>query len=159
MKLSAQEEFGLRCLLAIAKQGEGASLTIAEISEMEGMSTSHVGKILSILRQSGILVSTRGQTGGYALARDPSRIVVRDILEPLGGRLYTTEFCDRHAGVNAACVHETDCLMKPLWANLQAAVDQVLGKYTLADMLHGNIAEPLTALSAAPPPREPLPIR
>ena len=50
MKLSSQEEYGLRCLLQLARAGVGASLTIAEMSEREGISAPNVAKIMRILR-------------------------------------------------------------------------------------------------------------
>ena len=51
MKFSAQEEFGLRCMLQIARLGPDGSLTIPEIAKNEGMSTTHVAKLLMILRK------------------------------------------------------------------------------------------------------------
>ncbi|ARU39689.1 hypothetical protein CCB80_00435 [Armatimonadetes bacterium Uphvl-Ar1] len=63
MKFSAQEEYGLRCLIALARKGVGQSMTIPEISDQEGLTSSHVAKILAILRRSGFVASTRGQSG------------------------------------------------------------------------------------------------
>ncbi|HWW94152.1 MAG TPA: Rrf2 family transcriptional regulator, partial [Vicinamibacteria bacterium] len=69
MKLSSQEEYGLRCLLQLGREGEGRSLTIAEMSQREGISTPNVAKIMRILRRAGLVLSTRGKSGGYTLAR------------------------------------------------------------------------------------------
>ena len=69
MKLSTQEEYGLRCLLQIARVGASASLTIAEMSEREGISSPNVAKIMRILRRAGLVNSTRGKSGGSLLAR------------------------------------------------------------------------------------------
>jgi Rrf2 family transcriptional regulator, iron-sulfur cluster assembly transcription factor len=52
MKLSANEEYGLRCLLRLGYAGEGGSLTIPEISHAEGVSPAYAAKILRILRRS-----------------------------------------------------------------------------------------------------------
>ena len=87
MKFSAQEEYGLRCLLQIARLGPEGSLTIPEIARHEGMSPTHVAKLLMILRRDGFLASTRGQQGGYALALPPEKTYVGDVLASLGGRL------------------------------------------------------------------------
>ena len=76
MKLSSQEEYGLRCLLQIARQGEGGSLTIAEMSQREGISAPNVAKILRILRRAGLVKSTRGKAGGSSTPR--SAIAIRD---------------------------------------------------------------------------------
>ena len=147
MKFSAQEEYGLRCLVALARRGVGTSMTIPEISHQEGLTSSHVAKILAILRRSGFVASTRGQSGGYALSMDPKDMVLRDVLEPLGGRMFSEEFCERHTGILANCVHETDCTLRPLWNGIQQAVDGVVGRYTVQDLLDGTIEPPKIQLS------------
>ena len=50
MKLSATEEYGLRCLLQLAKCGDGRSLTIPEISRAEGLSVPNAAKLMRVLR-------------------------------------------------------------------------------------------------------------
>jgi Rrf2 family protein len=135
MKLSSQEEYGLRCLLQIARAGEGASLTIAEMSEREGISAPNVAKIMRILRRASLVKSTRGKAGGYALARPAAELRAIDALAALGGRLFDTGFCDRHAGALRHCLNTHDCSIRPVLRGLQQAVDQVLGELTLASLL------------------------
>ena len=59
VKLSSQEEYGLRCALNLARlgvqgdSGERNSITIAQISATEGLSTEYAGKLLGILSKSG----------------------------------------------------------------------------------------------------------
>ena len=154
MKFSAQEEFGLRCLISIAREGEEGFLTILQISEREGLSGSHVAKLLSILRKHGFVKSVRGQQGGYRMARPPQAILVRDVLEALGGRLYDSGFCLRHAGLGESCVHETDCTLRPLWGTVQNAVDRVIAMITLQDLLDGKVDSPNAVMQGLPPRRE-----
>jgi len=135
MKLSSQEEYGLRCLLQIARAGEGASLTIAEVSEREGISAPNVAKIMRLLRRAGLVRSTRGKAGGYTLARPASDVRVLDVLGALGGRLFDSGFCDRHAGLEAACLNTSDCSIRPVLRHIQDAVDQALGELTLQGLL------------------------
>jgi Rrf2 family protein len=135
MKFSAQEEFGLRCLLQIARLPEGESMTIPQISEVEGISATHVAKLLMILRKEGFVRATRGQQGGYTLARPAASIPVGDVLAALGGRLFDDEFCNRHAGHMHICAHHVDCSVKSLWQVIQTAVDNVVNRITLADLL------------------------
>jgi len=135
MKLSSQEEYGLRCLLQLARAGEAASLTIAEMSEREGISAPNVAKIMRILRRAGLVNSTRGKSGGYSLARPAAEVRALDVLSALGGRLFDTEFCDRHAGVERHCLNTRDCSIRPVLRGLQQAVDHVLGELTLASLL------------------------
>lgn len=135
MKLSSQEEYGLRCLLQLARAGAGTSLTIAEMSEREGISAPNVAKIMRILRRAGLVRSTRGKSGGYHLARPAAEVRALDVLSALGGRLFDPGFCDRHAGVEAHCLNTRDCSIRPVLRGLQDAVDQVLEELTLASLL------------------------
>ena len=153
MKFSAQEEFGLRCLISIAREGDDGFLTILQISEREGLSGSHVAKLLSILRKHGFVKSVRGQQGGYRMARPPQEILVRDLLEALGGRLYDSGFCLRHAGLGESCVPETDCTLRPLWGTVQNAVDRVIAMITLQDLLDGTLESPNAVMQGLPPRR------
>ncbi|HSD25883.1 MAG TPA: Rrf2 family transcriptional regulator [Vicinamibacteria bacterium] len=142
MKLSTQEEYGLRCLLQLARAGEGASLTITEMSEREGISSPNVAKIMRILRRAGLVKSTRGKAGGYRLTRPAVEVRALDVLSALGGRLFDTGFCDRHAGVERHCLNTRDCSIRPVLRGLQEAVDHVLGELTLASLLpsEGEVA-------------------
>ena len=135
MKLTSQEEYGLRCLLRIAREGEGGSLTIPKISQKEGISNFYVAKLMRILRRNGLVRSVRGQAGGYALARPADQIVVGETLAVLGGRLYDPGFCEEHAGNESLCANSVDCSVRSLWQAVQQVVDQVLSKTTLKDLL------------------------
>lgn len=135
MKFSAQEEYGLRCLIQIARQGEGGSLTIPEISKLEGLTTTHAAKLLMILRKEGFITSARGQSGGYSLSAKPADIKVADVLNALGGKLYDAEFCGRHSGALDICTHAVDCSVRSLWQVIQQSVDSVLEHLTLASMM------------------------
>lgn len=135
MKLSAQEEYGLRCLLRIGARGDGGTLTIPEISRAEGISPEYVAKLMRILRRGGLVTSARGATGGYTLSRAAEQITAGDALTLLGGRLFESDFCERHAGAESLCTHSIDCSIRSLWQALQTAVDQVLTKTTLKDLL------------------------
>jgi len=138
MKLSSQEEFGLRFLLQMARQGESASLTIGELSRLEGVSAPNVAKIMRVLRRTGFVTSTRGQAGGYTLARRVDEITIGEALAALGGRIFDPTFCERHAGLERLCSHVTDCSVRSVWRLVQGAVDQVLGQLTLKDLLCGE---------------------
>ncbi len=138
MKFSSQEEYGLRCLLRIARQGKSGSLAIPEISQAEGISTSYVAKLMRLLRRGGFVKSARGQAGGYTLARPANEIVVGEALAFLGGRLFEPGFCDQHAGSEEVCTHSVDCSIRSLWRTVQLVVDQVLSKTTVKDLLHNE---------------------
>ena len=134
MKFTAQEEYGLRCLLQIARAPEGF-LTISDIAAKEALTIPNVAKIMRLLRKAAIVESTRGQKGGYRLARPPEQINVGAVLTALGGRLYSKEFCDRYAGQKRVCVHNVDCSIRSLWTALDAVVQRALGQMVLKDLM------------------------
>ncbi|MEN6537218.1 MAG: Rrf2 family transcriptional regulator [Bryobacteraceae bacterium] len=154
MKLSAHEEYGLRCLLQIGCQRDGRSMTIPQISRLEGISIHYTGKILQTLREAGFLKAARGQAGGYTLARPPEQIIVGDALAALGGRLYREGFCTSHTGHARLCTHNVDCSVRSLWRTVQKAVDEVLNRTTLRDLIRteDDMRVWLTELPTAPAP-------
>ncbi len=135
MKFSSQEEYGLRCLLRIAKDSNGKGLTIPEISQTEGMTAANVAKILRALRIGGFLESSRGQIGGYTLSRPANEILLIDVINALGGRLYDGEFCKSHSGVVDICTNSIDCSIRSLWQTIQGAVDGALNGISLKDLI------------------------
>src|SRR5258708_35673147 len=72
MKITAQEEYGLRCLLWFARIGPEKSLTIPDIAAAENLSVPYAAKLLSVLRQGGLIESARGRNGGYRLVAAPA---------------------------------------------------------------------------------------
>ncbi|MBL4889508.1 MAG: Rrf2 family transcriptional regulator [Candidatus Lindowbacteria bacterium] len=132
MKISSQEEYGLRCLLTMS---DGKPRTLQQIGDAEQITTSHAAKLMRLLRQGGFVRSSRGQSGGYKLVRDPSEINVGDVLGVLGGKLVEGNFCETHAGTQDECVRTQDCSIKYLWVAVQGAVDTLLQNTTLKDLM------------------------
>ncbi len=145
MKISAQEEYGLRCLLRVARSASG-SLTLPEVAAAEGLSVPYVAKLMAVLRQAGLLESARGRTGGYRLARDPETVGLGSLLLMLGEPLFDeTDYCQRHAGTapEGVCVHTGSCSLKSLWRTLEHWMRGTLDRITLADLIRdeGRITE------------------
>lgn len=139
MKITAQEEFGLRCALQLARTGPGESLTLPEIASREGLSVPHAGKLLARLREGGLVRSVRGRAGGYSIARSAESITAAEVLRVLGTRPWPESHCLRHRGTLAACVHAQGCSVRSLWGSLDTIVDRLLGAVTLADLLNGHL--------------------
>src|SRR5207302_9022234 len=138
MKITSQEEYGLRCLLRLASAEEGQSLTIPEIATAEGMSAPYVAKLLSVLRQGGLIESVRGRSGGYRLAGVPADITLGQVLTVLGEPLFDDPgYCQRHGGTESVgnCVHHTGCTLRALWQTLEQWMRYTFDQITLADLL------------------------
>jgi len=146
MKISAQEEYGLCCLLRLAKSETG-SATLPEVATAEGLSVPYVAKLMAVLRNAGILDSVRGRSGGYKLARPADDIGLGSLLLVLGAPLFDeVDYCQKHAGTeapNGVCMNHSTCTLKSLWQTLEHWMRHVLDQITLADLIQdeGRITE------------------
>lgn len=139
MKISAQDEYGLRILLRLAEADSEEGLSITQLSEIEGMSTSYVAKLTRTLRLSGFIQSTRGQKGGYVLSVPADQIIISEVLRSLGGALYDDSFCNKHSAGLQICTNSVDCSVRSLWRISQLALDHVLSQVTLKDLLASEL--------------------
>jgi Rrf2 family iron-sulfur cluster assembly transcriptional regulator len=136
MKITAQEEYGLRLLVRIASCNSTSGMTIPQLSEAEGLTTPYVAKLTRILRLSGFVNSTPGNIGGYVLALPAKKIIINDVLKALGGALFDDGFCGKHSGIMKLCTHSVDCSTRSLWQMIQYTIDQLLDKVTLYDLIN-----------------------
>ena len=136
MKFSTTEEYGLRCMLQMARKGFPGQATILELAQKENLTPAYVAKIMGILRREGLVQSLRGQSGGYRLAKPPREINVQEVLEALGGKFFTPEeYCSTPSGDHGACIHSLDCTLRSLWTGLSSAMGAYLGQCRLSDLV------------------------
>ena len=135
MKINKEDEYGLRILLRVAKAKGDKGLSIPQLSELENLSQSYVGKLTRALRLGGLVASNRGQKGGYVLAKDPSKITIKEVISALGGQLFSKDFCGSHSGMSKLCTNSVDCSVRSLWKMLQFTVDKVFDNVTLQDLI------------------------
>jgi len=134
MKISAQEEYGLRCLVQLANLQDSESLTLPQIAELEGISTANAGKLMWLLNKAGFVNSTRGTKGGYFLARPASEIHLNEIIKVLDEDVLQAH-CDSFTGVMEKCVHTGDCGIRPVIVGLHEIVENALSRITLAQLV------------------------
>ena len=135
MKITSQEEYGLRILIRIASCKEEEGMTISQLSDAEGLSSHYVAKLARALRMEGFINSTPGNKGGYVLAKPSKKIIIKDVLKSLGGVLFDNGYCGLHAGTLMLCTNSVDCSARSLWQMIQFTVDQLLNKVTLHDLV------------------------
>ncbi len=142
MILTAQEEFGLRCALTLARATDQGtvSLTLGQIAAAEGLTVPYAGKIMRMLVAAGLVESTRGRSGGYVLARDPRAITVAEVLAGLGGKIYHEEMCESGPAEESPCIHNRDCSLRSVWSGLQSMIDLVLSRTSLQDLARDEAA-------------------
>lgn len=134
MKISAQEEYGLRCLVQLANLPAGESLTLPQIAEREGISTANAGKLMWLLNKAGFVQATRGTKGGYTLSRPAGDIRLNEVIKVLDADEIVNH-CDSYKGVLEVCVHKGDCGIRPVIVGLHEIVENALSQITLAQLV------------------------
>jgi len=135
MKISAHEEYGLRCLVQLARaQVDGETLTLSQLADREGLSVPNAAKLMGILNRAGLVQSQRGVNGGYGLARPAGEIRLSEVIRILDEDT-VDEFCKTHAGVLDACIHTSDCGIRPVIVGLHEIVQSALSEITLAQLI------------------------
>ncbi len=135
MKLTAQEEYGLRCLLQVARAARAESITIAEIAERESLTFAYVAKLMRLLREAGFVTSIRGKSGGYRLTKPADELRINEVIDGLGEHLNDGCKCGRYKGKSEECVHAGDCATRALWTAADQLLHAFLANWTLADLL------------------------
>lgn len=129
--LSRTAEYALRALLVLARNGTDRPLPADVIAEMTGTPANYLGKTLYALMKAGILRSSRGPSGGFALATDPATLTISQIVdvfsEPIGAPrcLLGTGLCDSSRPCDA---HFN-------WKRVTNAAREPLRTTTVADLL------------------------
>ncbi|MBK6799016.1 MAG: Rrf2 family transcriptional regulator [Acidobacteria bacterium] len=142
MKITAQEEYGLRCILQLAREesnGLGNTLMVRDIAEREGLSVAYVEKILWSLSRSGIVESVRGPKGGYRLTRPCTEISIGEVMRVLGGIPSEKEICSQFTGNQDTCVHHDDCGLRPVWQSITNFVNSVFDKIPISTLLTDSL--------------------
>lgn len=140
MHFSAQEEYGLRCVLQLAKGHGGESVTARQISELEFISLDYVHKLLGILKRKGLIVSIRGIKGGFRLKKEPGKITVCDVLQLLSSELNSHGHCAKFNKKKAHACHGVEkCEVKPLWDTIFRFYEEFCSKVTIQDLIDRKI--------------------
>jgi Rrf2 family transcriptional regulator, iron-sulfur cluster assembly transcription factor len=135
VKITAQEEYGLRCLLQLAQAELSRGLTVKEVAGREGLSPAYVEKLLRLMAKGGLIHSVRGTHGGYLLSRAPTEISLGEVVRTLGSVLTTSGICTRHPGNRTQCIHIEDCCIRSAWATLTNAIEYFMGKVRISDLV------------------------
>ncbi|MDD2457859.1 MAG: Rrf2 family transcriptional regulator [Eubacteriales bacterium] len=136
MRISTRGVYALEAMLALGSQPSGERVSIRKISEQTGLSDSYLEQIFALLKRGGLLVSLRGNRGGYYLARPASAITVGDIVRAAEGSLNPVNCTDPAA---PGCERYMDCLSRPVWNLMEREIAEFVNEITLDD-LHRKFA-------------------
>lgn len=131
MQFTKAEEYGMQGVLHLADKGQGKIIPLSEISEAREIPEKFLAKIFQALSRSGILRSHRGVRGGFTLAKAPSDITVKDVLESIQGPYHLTK-CVPDPD---SCPRASQCAMRDLLATAEKKMLDVFTSHTLEDLV------------------------
>ena len=130
MRLTTKGRFAVTAMIDLAlRQGEGP-VTLAGISERQGISLSYLEQLFGKLRRHELVASVRGPGGGYTLARPMERLSVADVIIAVDEPLDATQ-----CGGKENCHDEGRCMTHDLWSNLNKRMFEYLASVTLAALV------------------------
>ncbi len=139
MRITTWAEYGVICALHLAKRANEGPVAGRELAQREHLPADYVEQILLRLRRAGIVTSTRGAKGGYALARPAADITLRDVIA--AAELETFDLhCVSHPVDETRCSDAQNCSIRPVWVMLQGKINDVLDSVVLSDLLVSEAA-------------------
>jgi Rrf2 family protein len=131
MKIPTKCRYGIRALIVIAKNHNESLTKRKQISSIQGIPNSYLENILIALKNGNLIKSIRGAGGGFMLKRPPEEITLLDVYEAIQGHLALLDCAE----CPSACERSEDCVVRPVWMEIQEAQKKVLEKNTIKHLL------------------------
>jgi Rrf2 family protein len=146
VRISARADYAVRAALQLAAAAATGPLTAEAIAAAQGIPHKFLEGILGDMRRGGIVLSQRGQSGGYRLARAPEAVSIADVVRVVEGPLVSVQ------GVRPPDLSYDGpaASLLTLWIALRANVREILEGVSLADVVSGELPEAVAALAADP---------
>ncbi len=132
MRISTRGIYALEAMLAISLQDPDERISVRQISALTGLSDSYLEQIFALLKQAGLVISNRGNRGGYYLARPGSQISVGDVLRAAEGSLHPVHCLPEGPD---SCDRFDSCLTRPLWLTLDKEINHFVNSISLAELV------------------------
>jgi Rrf2 family cysteine metabolism transcriptional repressor len=143
MRMSTRGRFGLRALLHLAEDINGAPVSVSVLASEMGVSADYLMQLFVRLRRAGLVKSVRGPRGGFRLARAPGKITVGDIVRAVEGPIGVTpcvapESCyggRERLRTEVLCPKRDNCAARIVWQQLSAEIESFLDGKNLRQVL------------------------
>lgn len=133
MKLTSKGRYAVTAMLDVALHSQRNPVSLADISERQGISLSYLEQLFSRLRRHQLVDSVRGPGGGYKLGRDASKIAVGEVINAVDESVDAT----RCSGLSD-CQGGQRCLTHSLWTDLSDRISIFLNSITLGELMDKN---------------------
>lgn len=130
MKLSTRTRYGMRLMVDLAQHWGEGYIALKDVAERQNISKKYLEQIVSLLMNHGLLKATRGFSGGYQLAEEPSRITAAEVVRATENSLSALACINDED----ACDRRDRCSSLSLWIGLEKVIIDYLQGITLADL-------------------------
>jgi len=134
MRLSRRSEYGLRALTDLVRHDGSGPIALATLAERNNLPPKFLEQIMSTLRHGGIVRTTLGAHGGYALGADPAKVSVGRIIRLLDGALAPVGCVSLRYYEPCSCPDEATCSLRDVMLDVRDAMLQILDNESLADL-------------------------
>jgi Rrf2 family protein len=132
MRLSTKGRYAARFMLDLAVNHDKGNILLKDIARRQEISEGYLEHLIPHLKGAGLIISTRGAKGGYRLAKEPSEISLREIIELMEGSLYPVECAENPR----ACKRSAHCVTTDVWKELGKKITETLEVITLEDLVN-----------------------
>jgi Rrf2 family protein len=141
MRVSAKSDYALRALIEIAGVVDGAPVSAEELGRRQEIPRGFLQAILADLRRAGVVVSQRGQSGGWRLARTAAEVSVADVIRAVDGPLVSV-YGLRPESVSYQGSAE---VLQHVWIAARRSLRDVLEGTTLQQLADGELPDAVTS--------------
>lgn len=130
MRLTTKGRYAVTAMLDLALHAKEKPITLADISQRQGISLSYLEQLFSRMRKQGLVASARGPGGGYRLSRDANDINVAQVIAAVDEKVSVTR-CEGRGD----CHNGGPCLTHELWCNLSDQIYDFLNGISLGTLV------------------------
>ena len=134
MRLSRRSEYGLRALVDLVRHADEGPIALAALAQRERLPAKFLEQIMASLKHAGIVRTTLGAHGGYALAVDPATVSIGRVVRLLDGALAPLGCVSLRYYEPCTCPDEATCALRDTMIDVRDAILDILDRETLADM-------------------------
>ena len=134
VRLSRRSEYGIRALVDLVRQAEARPMALAALAERNNLPPKFLEQIMSTLKRGGIVRTTLGAHGGYAMAMSPSEVTVGRVIRLLDGALAPLPCVSLRYYARCSCPDEATCTLRDVMLDVRDAMLEILDNETLADL-------------------------
>jgi len=134
MRLSRRSEYGLRALVDLVRHDGGGPVALAALAERNRLPVKFLEQIMSTLKHAGIVRTTLGAHGGYAIAADASTVSIGRVIRLLDGALAPLACVSLRYYESCSCPDESTCALRDVMIDVRDAMLEILDRETLAEL-------------------------